>query len=297
LMLSGHPNIVITRRTYMWRRFYNRFGDLSDPENFEHCLAAMLAYKHIQMLNPDPERIRRNFWQGEPSYARLFALFHQHYAAQQGKTRWGNQHKSIENDVDLLIASDPSALVIHMIRHPFDRIEESVSRSSYRKGKVGLETILWRNSSRMALRNFKKYPQRYLVLQCEQLFSDPKKTLQNVCTFLGEDFFPEILAVEGLLEMGVVVPGARMNEVQTPGRENVKSPTGLTPTERLFVQSRTSSEISALGYPIKHQHLSLINLLKYALVDLPLYLVGATFWKTFGRNRQNASNKILEYGI
>ena len=58
LLLGTHPNIVITRRTRMWTRFYGRFGDLSRPENFERCLEAMLRNKHICALNPDPARIR-----------------------------------------------------------------------------------------------------------------------------------------------------------------------------------------------------------------------------------------------
>ena len=35
LMLSSHPVIVLSRRTYMWQRFYGRYGDLRRPENLE----------------------------------------------------------------------------------------------------------------------------------------------------------------------------------------------------------------------------------------------------------------------
>ena len=87
LSLSAHPNLALTRRTYLWPRFFNRYGDLSRGDNFERCLRAMLQRKPIQVLQPDAERIRREFWQGEASYARLFALLHQHYAERQGKPR------------------------------------------------------------------------------------------------------------------------------------------------------------------------------------------------------------------
>src|SRR6266536_1371779 len=36
--LAAHPDISMTRRTYMWGRFYGRFGDLTDERNAERCL-------------------------------------------------------------------------------------------------------------------------------------------------------------------------------------------------------------------------------------------------------------------
>ena len=59
LMLSSHPNLAFSRRTYMWPRYFERYGDLSRSEQLERCLADMLRNKHIMALSPDPERIRR----------------------------------------------------------------------------------------------------------------------------------------------------------------------------------------------------------------------------------------------
>jgi hypothetical protein len=84
--LSSHPNIAIPAvGSNYWTYFYGQYGDLSKPENFKRCLDAMLKYKHALFLKPDADRIRREFWEGEPTYARLFALFHQHYAEREGK--------------------------------------------------------------------------------------------------------------------------------------------------------------------------------------------------------------------
>src|SRR5512142_2409406 len=76
-LLSSHSHIAMPHLgSNMWTFFYGQYGDLSRPENFERCLKAMLRYKNVLILNPDVERIRREFSQGEPAYARLFALFH-----------------------------------------------------------------------------------------------------------------------------------------------------------------------------------------------------------------------------
>lgn len=296
LMLSAHPNIVITRRTYMWRRYYNQFGDLRDSENFERCLETMLASKHIQALNPDRERIRQEFWQGKPGYGRLFAMIHRHFAEEQGKARWGDQQGLLENDADLLFAAEPQAVIIHMVRNPLSRVGESVATSAHRKAKIGWETSFWRRSSRLALRNLKKYPLRYMVVQCEQLFAYPEKTLRKVCIFLGEEFFPEMLAVDGLVEMGVDVPQAFVEGEQTVMRKNEQDQNLLTPAERSFIQARVQGEMSALGYLKTNQELSFLNILKYALLDYPLNLAGAILWETWGRRKAGAPKISFEHG-
>lgn len=296
LMLSAHSNIVITRRTYMWRRYYNRFGNLRDPENFERCLETMLASKHIQVLNPDPDRIRREFRQDKPNYALLFAIIHRHFAEAQGKARWGDQQGLLENDADLLFTAEPQAVIIHMVRDPLNRIGESVATSAHRKAKIGWETSLWRRSSRLALRNLKQYPLRYMVVQCEQLFAYPEKTLREVCLFLGEDFHPEMLAVEGLAEMGVDVPQAFNKAKQGAGGKNGLDQDVLTPAERSFIQARVRREMSALGYLKSEQSLSFMNALKYALLDYPLNLAGAILWETWGRRKMNVPKISFEHG-
>ena len=118
LMLSSHPNIAMTRRTYMWTRFFNRYGDLGHSENFERCLTALMQQKHIRVLEPDPDRIRREFWQDAPTYARLFALIHKHYAERLGKPRWGDQLGFVERFAAPIFSALPSAKMIHMIRDP-----------------------------------------------------------------------------------------------------------------------------------------------------------------------------------
>ncbi|MDI9547716.1 MAG: sulfotransferase, partial [Chloroflexota bacterium] len=95
-MLSSHPNICLSRRANLWTDHDGRYGDLARVANLERCLDTLLRSKHIQFLNPDADRIRREFRHGPATYARLFALLHEHYAEQQGKPRWGDQTEMIE---------------------------------------------------------------------------------------------------------------------------------------------------------------------------------------------------------
>jgi len=80
-LLVSHPNIAIPQiGSNYWTFYYGQYGNLGKRENFERCLAAMLRYTHVTLLKPDVARIRQEFLQGEPTYARFFALFNQQYA-------------------------------------------------------------------------------------------------------------------------------------------------------------------------------------------------------------------------
>src|SRR6266487_860601 len=195
LSLSAHPNFAMSRRTYMWTRFYDRYGDLSQPDHFDPCQTAMLRHKPMWVLKPDPDRIRREFQQGEPTYARLFALFHQHYAEQLGRPRWGDQLALVERYADVIFAAYPNAKMIHMIRDPRDRYEASIRPSQRRRGQVGGATARWLDSVGLATRNQQRYPDRYKIVRYETLISRREETLREVCAFLNEAFEPSMLTL------------------------------------------------------------------------------------------------------
>ena len=127
----------------MWRYFYQRYGDLSHPEHFESCLAAMVSFKRMRHLQPDPDRIRQEFWQGEPTYGRLFALFHEHHAQRAGKSRWGDKSLHTEYHADKVFAEFPSAKMIHMTRDPRDRCASMQKRYERNEGRVAAATRRW----------------------------------------------------------------------------------------------------------------------------------------------------------
>jgi Sulfotransferase family len=282
LSLSSHPNLAMTRRTYMWTHFYNRYGDMSRPDNFERCLAAMLRHKPMQHLSPDPDRIRREFWQGEPTYARLFALFHEHNAERLGKPRWGDQLGSIERYADLVFAAYPAAKMIHMIRDPRDRYEASVTPSLHRRGKAGQATARWLCSVALAARNQQRYPDRYKIVCYETFVSQREETLQAVCTFLGEEFVPGMLRLEDAL---------RFRDEEDRGSDGDPDFGTSTATitegpckvmskrEIAFMQTFAKRDMAAYGYRLEPIRFSLRDRLLLYLVDWPANLAGMIAWR------------------
>jgi len=192
LALAAHPDISMTRRTYMWGRFYRRFGDLADERNAERCLSAMLADASVGRLAPDPERIRREFREGPRDYAHLFALFHEHHAERLGKRRWGEQLRFVERFAAPIFAAFPSARMIHMVRDPDVRSGPTTRR---RLGAVGWNTAMWLESATLAERNRRRYPDACRVVRSGSFAAEPLDTLEELCGFLGETCLPSMREV------------------------------------------------------------------------------------------------------
>jgi hypothetical protein len=193
MMLSAHPNILISRGTHMWDHFYNRYGDLGKSDNLKRCLKELLAFKPIRALQLNVELINMEFARGPMTYERLFAILHDQHAKQNDKQRWGDQLGFIEYYADRIFAAYPSARMIHMVRDPGARSGESREISSRRIGRIGWETAWWLSSARLASSHQRLYPKQYLVVYYEQLFSYPERTMREICDFLGETFYDDML--------------------------------------------------------------------------------------------------------
>jgi hypothetical protein len=279
-LLVSHPNIAIPAvGSNYWTFFYRQFGDLSRRENFERCLAAMLRYKHALFLHPDAERIRREFHEGEPSYGRLFALFHRHYAEREGKPRWGDQTGLIERYADEVLAAYPGAKIIHMIRDPRDRYEASLALWPNGRMRAGGATARWRYSAQLARRNLRRHPDRYRVLRYETLVQDPEHTLRELCDYIGEEYTPHMLTMEGAIRY------RDKGEHRAAGEQGVISTSyigryrrSVPKDEIAFIQSLARREMRELDYELERITFTSAERLAYVVAGWPANMARMLIW-------------------
>ena len=272
-VLSSHPNLALTRRTYFWVFFYQQFGDLRKAGNFECCLAAMLRHKPIRDLRPDPDRIRREFWQGEPTYPRLFAIVLKHYAQRFGKLRWGEQSQYIEQFCDPIFTAYPDAKMIHMIRDPREHYENTQASSISLKRRAGWAIARWLESVALARRNQSRYPTRYKVVRFEELVRFTEPTLRDVCQFLGEEFTPD------LLSMVAAIDSDRREARKSSSRKNGIHKLNLG--QVTFIQTYARSEMLAHDYPLRSVPMSPSDRLLFYCFDWPLERALMLAWRGF----------------
>lgn len=280
-LLASHPNIAMTRRTNLWRFFYGQYGDLRDPANFERCLSAMLRYKRLLKLQPDAERIRREFQEGEPSYARLFSLLEEHHAERLGKARWGDKSLNTEHYIDAIFAAYPSARVIHMLRDPRDRYASAVTRWKKIRGRVGTGTARWRKSVDLAQHNVDRYPDRYLLVRYESLVESPEPMLRQICAFIDEAYTPEMLTMEGAPTHRNKGGNSSYGK-RSPGQISTASigrfRQVLSPRDLAFMQVYVGREMLAYGYSLEPLQLSFVDRVLLAAVDWPAHLARIAAW-------------------
>ncbi len=278
LMLNAHADVHITRRTYFWRRYANRYGDLRRAENLERALTALFASPQVQALSVDQESVRREFASGEMSYTRLFSIIHRQNARAQGKSRWGIQQSFVECDAELIFAELPDARILHVVRAPLERVTESLGKSSRRPGKVGWETALWRLSAGWAERNRRHYPQAYKLIPWERMLADPGSVLAEVCAFLGME----------------CRPGAGLSiETQAVSPES-NGHYRLSPAEQAFIQRWARREMAWLGYDAQPNRLGVGDWLSLALLDYPINSVGARISALLRQRKLKASKFRME---
>lgn len=279
--LASHPEIAIPAvGSNMWTYFYGQFGDLGERANLERCLDAMLHYKHVQFLAPDPERIRLEFAQGPPTYARLFALFLMHFAERTGKPRWGAQTGLIERYAGHLFAAYPGLRIIHMVRDPRDRYEASLARWPGGKGRAGGAVARWSYSTRLAERHAQRYPDGYLVVRFEDLVHDTEGTLRRVCAFIEAPFIETMLRMDGAptLRRSLEVEGASgtgLLSARFIGGYQDRVPRH----ELAFMQLHLGRRMQAYGYVPDRGLLSPAEWVRFAAMSWPNHMARLLAWR------------------
>ena len=272
MVLGAHPEVSITRRTYMWDRFYGRFGDLSRPRNLDRCLVALTANKDVEKLRPDPKRIRHEFLEGPPTYARLIALVHQHHAQRMGKRRWGDQLGLVERFADPIFAAFPSGRIIHLIRDLRSQCCLNRTTTRGRRGKLGWETAMWLFSADLAERNRRLYPDKYRVLRYETLATHPEETVRELCGFLLEDYTTDMTRT--LVSLRFDRSGSSSTGEDTTdyrGRRWLR--------DWAFTDMYARERLRTFDYPATRGKLSPRDRTPFWLTDWPLNRAGMVAWR------------------
>lgn len=299
-LLASHPNIAMTRRTNMWTYFYDQYGDLSDPDNFERCLDKMMVYKRLVKLEPDPERIRREFQAGEATYARLFALLEEHFAEKKGKPRWGDKSLNTERYAEQIFDAYPGARMLHMIRDPRDRYASVLKRWGQRRGRVGAGTAMWLSSVQLAKENRRRYPDQYMVVRYETLASEPTETLQEICAFIDEAYVPGMETMKGAKTFRAQGSNSSYGD-RKPGVISTSSigrfRDVLSSRQIAFIQAQARQEMLEFDYELDPVEFVFREKMLFLMADWPINRALLTAWRVRDVIRNYRGRQLPDYRI
>lgn len=278
--LTSHPNIAIPAvGSNMWTYFHGQFGDLARPANLDRCLDAMLRYKHVRFLQPDVQRVRRDFAAGPPTYAHLFGVVLAQYAERQGKPRWGAQTGLIERYADQLVAAHPGIRIVHMVRDPRDRYEASLAMWPGGRGRAGGAAARWAYSVDLAERHRRRHPQAYLVVRFEDLVTRTESVVREVCDFVGEDYDPAMLAMPAAPRHRDRLAGAADGPVALSSAFVGRGHTNVPRHELAFLQLQLGRRMRAHGYDPVPVRMSRRERIRFALRDWPDQVGRMAAWR------------------
>jgi hypothetical protein len=268
----------MTRRINWWTYFHGRFGDLAEDANLDRILDTMMRYRRHRKLEPDRERLRREFRAGPADDARLFALMESHFAERLGRPRWGDKSLHTERYADVVLREFPDASILHMVRDPRDRYASVVRRWKQVRGGIGGGTAAWLASIRLGERNSDRYPERYRLVRYEDLASEPEATMRSICEFIGEPYRREVLEMRGadtFRESGNSSYG-EIPEGTVSTKSIGRYREVLRPEEIAFVEARAGRAMSRHGYALDDPA---VNRLRYRLVDDPVNRAKMLAWR------------------
>lgn len=297
-LLATHPNVAMTRRTNLWRYFYEQFGDLGEDHNLDRCLDVASRYKRLVKLDIDWERLRADFVSGPRSYPRLFDLIERQYADRMGRPRWGDKSLLTERHADEIVDAYPGARMIHMLRDPRDRYASVQKRWGRRKGGVGAGTAEWAFSAKMAERNRIAHPESYLVIRYEDLVEDPVAITKEVCGFIGEEYVPEMLTLAGDKDFrrqgsnssygprgaGVIAPDSIGRFKQVLSDQQIR-----------FIESWLGETMERHGYSTGSDDGGPVSAIRFLGATYPLEACRATFWWVRDRYLDRFGRPIPKY--
>jgi hypothetical protein len=187
----------------------------------------------------------------------------------------------IEHHSDRIFAEFPDAKVIQMIRDPRDRYASVRKRFGKDTPRLGASTARWLRAIRHGQRNLKRYPDHYRIVRYESLASNPEAALREICSFIGEDYAPEMLTMKGANEYRESGGNSSFDKIE-PGVISTRAigrfQTVLTSAEIAFIQMTCGPEMAAYNYQKTPIAFTPRERLNFVVKTLPIQLARLAGW-------------------
>jgi hypothetical protein len=249
--LGHHPELYMFPLESKVLPYYlmhqSSFGDLNSI-NARRQLAATLgktnsymqANGETRVVLPDQQLARLGF-EG------VVDALYKHFAAKQGKTRWGDKSPINTQHVGALATAFPTAQFVHIIRDGRDAAQSFHRRWGYDP----LHTITrWKRTVAAGREQGHVLGgDRYLEVRYEALTTNPNSEMQRICAFLGLQFDESVLHSS----MRYMDPANKQAETGRIVPNSAKWREYFSAEKIRAIEEIAGTALSALGYPVSIQ--------------------------------------------
>jgi hypothetical protein len=172
LMLDSHPRIAIPPETGFMRA-------VSATKRIPEWQFGEGWYERLGWTEAELDQRLRRF------YDEMF----RRYAAEQGKSRWGEKTPFHTSQMDQMGRIFPDAAFVGIVRHP-----GAVASSLRRRFHYGFAEAVayWSDTNRDLLRDGIALGDRFALCRYEDLVQDVEPVLRRLVAFVGEPWAPEV---------------------------------------------------------------------------------------------------------
>lgn len=196
-MLRAHPRIAIPPETRLLLDAYEHrsaYGDLRRLTN-RQALAEWIvagAGTRFDGLGLDARTVAEEIVAGPPTLGSALEIAWRAYARRLGKPRWGDKRPGYVQHIDALLRLFPEAQIVHVIRDGRACVKELKGTSWWRMG-VYHAIATWTQAIDAGISAAERLPSStYTEVQYERLVTAPESELRRLCTFLTEEYAPEM---------------------------------------------------------------------------------------------------------
>jgi O-antigen/teichoic acid export membrane protein len=254
-ILSRHSEIAVPPETSFFlrtyaKRFWFNCWNRNDKNKRERMVDLLFTNTRFLDLGLTKDQVLNEFKKYPIGYDFLFRASLQAFATMHGKTRVVEKTPDHIENMDTILKWYPNAKIILIIRDGRD-VVGSLMRIAWTHKNMERHAAYWAWCARTAMRFAKQYPDKIFLIRFEDLISEPIKTVQGLCIFLGITFEESMLdicmQVETVPEWEKEWKAASLEKPMNSKLAQWKS---HDPGVVAHIQKIMITEMIAFGYPL-----------------------------------------------
>ena len=252
VMLDRHPELAVPDESYFVPQLARRHRGSVDIEAFVEDLRRLPTLVEWGLT---PESVVRRLAQGMAPGEAVAAIF-EAYAAERGKSSWGDKTPLYMQHLPVLERLFPAARFVHLIRDGRDAAVSFVSVPAgimtegwgHPRDAAGF-ACQWATEVRAARALGERVgPGRYLEVRYEALVAEPEAELRGVCAFLGLEYDGAMLDYAGNTASARKEHQQRLNEPPRVGVRDWRAE--LAPRDVAAFEAVAGDLLAELGYDV-----------------------------------------------
>ena len=174
------------------------------------------------------------------------------YARLHGKRRWGDKTPHYVHHVEHLLGIWPDARVVVLVRDGRD-VALSLRRMPFGPNNAWAAAQWWARGIRAGRLAEARHPGQVRTVRYEDLVTDPRRHVQDVCAFLDLRYVPDMLAIERSDRSKIVPDQASWFPTLFEGintRAVARWRREMPARDQAVFAALAGEELAELGYPV-----------------------------------------------